>query len=289
VLDDNFQPVRIEIAFRPRDSKFEVTDAAVRRDPEFVENITDILTKPNAYSIVFDFLSELETRKTISLSDRNAIAHNLGRLFELRKYPLTALEILPSADEEAVADIFVRTNSAGVKLNQADFILTLLSVFWEDGRKTLETFSQAARTPATSGAPSPFNHLIRPEPSQLLRVAIAVGFHRGRLRSVYQVLRGKDPDTDRFSPALRDQQFARLRQAQEKVLDLNNWHDFLSLIRNIGFRSTEMISSKNALLYAYAFYVLGRAKFGVQLNALQRLIGMWFFAAALCANMTETP
>ena len=34
---------------------------------------------------------------------------------------------------EEVADIFVRVNSEGVKLNQADFILTLLSVFLGQG------------------------------------------------------------------------------------------------------------------------------------------------------------
>jgi hypothetical protein len=33
-----------------------------------------------------------------------------------------------------VADIFVRINSEGVKLNQSDFILTLMSVFWDDAR-----------------------------------------------------------------------------------------------------------------------------------------------------------
>jgi uncharacterized protein with ParB-like and HNH nuclease domain len=43
------------------------------------------------------------------------------------------LEIAPTVDEEQVADIFVRINSEGVKLNQADFILTLLSVFLGSG------------------------------------------------------------------------------------------------------------------------------------------------------------
>jgi hypothetical protein len=286
VLDDTFQKARLEIAFRPRDSKFEVTDAAIKKDPEFVENITDILTKPAAFTVVADFLKELETKKTITEEDRKAIAYNLGRLFELKAYPLSALQIDSSADEEAVADIFVRTNSAGTKLNQADFILTLLSVFWEDGRKALERFSQASRLPPSGGGSSPFNYLIRPEPSQLLRVAIAVGFNRGRLRSVYQILRGKDPESDTFSPALRDKQYARLREAQEKVLDLNYWHDFLSVIQSAGFRSEEMISSENALLYSYAFYIIGRTKFSVALKTLQRLIARWFFATALTGRYT---
>ncbi len=112
-------------------------------------------------------------------------------MFDLRKYPFTALEVASSVDEEQVADIFVRINSEGVKLNQADFTLTLLSVFWDSGRAALEEFCRASRVPA--GVASPFNYHLQPEPDQLLRTAVAVGFGRGRLKSVYQILRGKDP------------------------------------------------------------------------------------------------
>ena len=44
-----------------------------------------------------------------------------------------------------MADIFVRINSEGVRLNQADFILTLMSVFWDEGRMALETFCRQSR------------------------------------------------------------------------------------------------------------------------------------------------
>jgi hypothetical protein len=102
-----------------------------------------------------------------------------------------------------------------VQLNQADFILTLLSVFWDEGRAALERFCRAARqVPASGAAPSPFNHFLKPDPDQLLRVSIAVGFGRGRLHSVYQVLRGKDVETGVFSPAHRAKQFAVLQDAQ---------------------------------------------------------------------------
>jgi hypothetical protein len=35
-----------------------------------------------------------------------------------------------------------------------------------------------------------------------------------------------------------------------------------------GYRSSEMISSQNALLYAYAFYLLGRQHFAVSEHQL---------------------
>lgn len=36
VFDDDYKERQIEIAFRPRDGKFEVADAATRRDPEWI-------------------------------------------------------------------------------------------------------------------------------------------------------------------------------------------------------------------------------------------------------------
>ena len=48
-------------------------------------------------------------------------------------------------DEEHVADVFVRINSEGVRLSQADFVLTLMSVWWEEGRKQLEAFARDAK------------------------------------------------------------------------------------------------------------------------------------------------
>ncbi|WP_374393445.1 DUF262 domain-containing protein [Tabrizicola sp.] len=291
VLDANFKERQIEIAFRPRDGKFEVTDAAIRRDVEWIPNISDLWSsRKSSYTLVKDFLGLLKSKVDLPDADEEVIAHNLDRLFDLRKYPFTALEIASSVDEEQVADIFVRINSKGVPLNQADFILTLLSVFWEEGRRDLETFCHSARTSAKiDGKASSFNHLIDPDPDQLLRVSIAYGFGRGRLKSVYQILRGKDAETGEFSDEKREAQFQVLKDAQAEVLNLTNWHQFLSAIVGAGFRSAEMISSNNALLYAYAFYLLGRKRYGVPEHVLQKLIGRWFFATSLTGRYTSSP
>lgn len=291
VLDEDYQERQIEVAFRPRDGKFEVADAAIRRDPEWITNISELwASRSSSRKLVNDFIAKLAEKAPLSADDEELIAHNLDRLFDLQKYPFTALEIAASVDEEQVADIFVRINSEGVRLNQADFILTLMSVFWDEGRLALETFCRLSRQAPSPGAPpSPFNHFIQPDPDQLLRVAVAFGFQRGRLKSVYQVLRGKDMETGEFSADRREMQFAALRAAQEEVLNLTLWHQFLSCLIGAGFRSGEMISSQTAILYAYAFYLVGRRRFGIPEHQLQRLIGRWFFAASLIGRYTSSP
>ena len=292
VFDADYRERTIEVAFNPRLGKFDVTDAAIRRDPEWISNISELWASGrSSRKIINDFIDRLSEKVELGEEDEETIALNLDRVFDLQEYPFTALEISSTVDEEQVADIFVRINSEGVKLNQADFILTLLSVFWDQGRAALETFCRESRKAPPLGVTdaSPFNHMIQPDPDQLLRVAVALGFGRGRLKSVYQILRGKDPDTGTFLPERREEQFAKLEKAQTHVLNLTNWHQFLSALVGAGFRSSEMISSKNALLYAYVFYLMGRVRFHVPENRLQKAIGRWFFASSLTGRYTSSP
>jgi hypothetical protein len=171
-------------------------------------------------------------------------------------------------DEDHVAEIFVRINSKGTPLNQADFILTLMSVFWDEGRKQLENFCRQAKQPI-SGKPSPYNHYLLPNPDQLLRVSVALGFRRAQLEYVYSLLRGKDLQTKQFSAEQREKQFAILIDAQAYVLDLQNWHEFFKVLKRSGYSSSQFISSQMTLLYAYALWLIGKRDFHVDLYRLR--------------------
>lgn len=288
VLDENYQRRQIEIAFHPRTGKFEVADNSIRRDPEWIPDISMLWAEgQSTRRLVNGYIEKLAERGSLSDDEEEQIAENIERLINLKSYPFTALEIAEHVDEEQVAEIFVRINSEGKKLNQADFILTLLSVFWHDGRVTLEQFCADSRLPAQTK--SSFNHFIEPDPDQLLRVSVAMAFRRARLKSVYQVLRGKDPETGDYSVSVRDTQFSRLREAQAHVLNLTNWHQYLSALVGAGFRSRQMISSELALMYGYVFYLIGRVDLGVPEAQLQRLIGRWFFFITLKGRYSSSP
>jgi len=163
-----------------------------------------------------------------------------------------------------------------------------MSVFWDEGRAELETFCRDAREPS-AGAPSPFNHFIKPDPDQLLRVSVGHGFKRGRLKYVYSILRGKDLETGEFSDDRRDQQFEVLKKSQAKTLNIQHWHDFFSAVREAGFRGGKMITSNNNLLFAYMLYLIGRTEFDVEKHDLRRVIARWFFMSALTGRYTGSP
>ena len=291
VIRENYESESIEIAFRPVDGRFEVCDAAIRRDPEYLPNISELFSATaSQYQIIGDYLKGLEDYRSknnqeFTAEERKACEVALQRLFNLSSFPFTTLQLSAGIDEEQVAEVFVRINSEGKKLNQADFILTLMSVFWEEGRKELEDFCRNARHPSKSG-PSPYNHFVEPSPDQLLRVAVGVAFRRARLKSAYSVLRGKDMETDVFSEELRDQQFAKLKEAQAHVLNLTHWHDFLGIIRQSGFTGSNLISSQTTIYYSYILYLIARIDLKVVPNTLGQVIGRWYFMASVTSRYT---
>ena len=96
VVDKEYREKRINIAFRPRDGRFEVTDAAMRRDPEFIPDISELWTSgKSSYAHVKAFLSNLRDKKELSDEEEEVISHNLDRLFDLQKFPFTGLEVSP--------------------------------------------------------------------------------------------------------------------------------------------------------------------------------------------------
>lgn len=291
VIRENYEAEKIEIAFRPLDGSFEVTDAAIRRSPEWLPSISELFSKDaSQYAVIGGYIENLKkTReqedKELSPEETKQCEVALQRLFSLTSFPFTALQLSANIDEEQVAEVFVRINSKGKSLNQADFILTLMSVFWEEGRKELEEFCRAARKPSKEGA-SPYNHFVEPSPDQLLRVAVGFGFRRARLKYGYALLRGKDLETGEFSPERRESQFARLKDAQTQVLNLTHWHDFLSILKQSGFTGANLISSQTTIYYTYILYLIGRIDLKVIPHTLAQVIGRWYFMASVTSRYT---
>jgi hypothetical protein len=290
IIRENYRKERIYIAFRPRDQKFEVADASIKRDPEWIPDISNLWAgSVPRHRYVKDFLATLKEKQEFDDAEEDRLFESIDQLYDLQAYPFTALELSRTVNEQDVADVFVRINSQGTLLNQSDFILTLMSVFWDEGRIQLEAFSREAREPAPLSESSAYNTLFQPDPDHMLRVAIGLGFRRARLHFVYNILRGKDLETGKFSDERRNDQFQVLKVAQSTVLDLQNWHDFFKAILSAGYRRLDMISSKVALVYAYTFYLIGKKDFGVKEFELRSVIARWFYMSALTARYSSSP
>ncbi len=283
----DFTTGRINLAFRPRDGRFDVTDAAIEKDPDYLADVTRLWTGED-WEVIDEFLDRLRRGKPEALEDggERVIRGALGRLVALADYPFQAVQIGHEVDEERVAEIFLRVNSGGTPLTQADFILTLLSVFRESDRRRLEQFARTARIVPSDGKASAYNHLVTPAADQLLRVAVLVGFHRGRLQSVLALLRGASLEGDATLNEIdREGQLDTLTEAIDATLDLTSWHEYLKALMAGGFRRSTEISSVNNVVLVYALYLVGR-RYGLSHSELRTTIARYFFMSALTGRYT---
>jgi len=289
VLRSNFKKERIQIAFNPLSERFDVADAAIKKDRAYIPDISVLWGaefRPGAYRKTF--IAELLEIRELSESDQEKIEAAIDHLRNLLNYSFVALTLPSSVDEETIAEVFVRINGKGKSLNQADFIMTLMSVFWEDGRKELEEFSLKASMPS-DGQSSPFNHFIKPSPDQMLRATVGLALKRARLENVYGALRGRDAGTGQDSSEKREYQFALMRDAQKTVLSVGNWHHFLNALKLAGYRGQKMISSEAAIIFSYVLYLMGIRDYSVHRTDMRQVIAEFFFMAAMTGRFTNSP
>ena len=289
VLRANFKKEKIEIAFNPLSQRFDVADAAIRKDRSYITNISK-LWEPGFDTVDFReaFVEQLSQSRELSKDDSRTIEKSINKLRNLTSYSFTALTLNASVDEQTIAEVFVRINGKGKALNQADFIMTLMSVFWEQGRVELEDFALKAAMPS-DGQSSPFNHFIKPSPDQMLRATVGLALKRARLENVYSALRGRDASTGLDNAEKREGQFSLMREAQKAVLNLANWHHYLDALKLAGYRGQKMISSEAAIIYCYVLYQIGIRDYGIDRTTVRQLIAEFFFMAAMTGRYTNSP
>ncbi|TJW03158.1 MAG: DUF262 domain-containing protein [Mesorhizobium sp.] len=271
---------KITIAFRPRDGRFEVADAAIRNDPEFLPDVTDLWNgqrpKPQ---IRRDLVNALRARgRAVNEQYEDAVERNLDRAHSIADYRFPTVDIRRTAasgeaTEEDVADIFVRINNQGARLGQADFVLTLLSVYHGELRDKLEERARKMSLGAVVGL----------DTQQLLRAVCGVAFGRARMSAVYRFIRGVDPVTGEADPESRIARLRELDDAANECIEPTPWRDYQLRVKHAGFVSPSLIASKNAIVNAYAFYIRGR-KAAVPKPKLDAVVSRWVFGSLLTAR-----
>ncbi len=286
VINSRYDEKEIIISYNLLENKFEVDYQTTKNDPEWVYNISDIFTTNNIHKFMNNFLKKLADARVrngemLTEDEEDTITDNIISVSNLKQHTLPVFDIKAHAEEEDVSEIFVCVNSGGVKLKQNDFILTLLFLYWDEGRKQIEQFSQESRQPK-KGAVTSYNQITDVSAQDLIRVVMAYGFDRARLKYGYKLLRGADFDKKgAIDESLRDERFDTLKKKFPDVIDVHSWHEFLKAIMNAGYLSGEMILSENAIYYTYAMYLIAKHRFHASHNQNLHLTSLWFFYASL--------
>jgi len=272
-----------------KDAEYSFCIARLNQIKDPSDDITQLIASLRERKVMY--LPENQKELFISLFEKpieineDEISSRINKLHSLTSYPYQALEVSSDVDEEIVAEIFTRINSKGVSLNQADFILTLISVFWEDGRRKINDFCKDAKVvPDMSVKDSPFNYIMQPDAQDIVRIIIGLGFKRARMKDAYAILKGRDPDTNKYSTLLREKQFDVFKDTLSYVIDTKNWHSLIKIIQGLGYKSSGLIASGNSIINSYIFYLIGKLDHDIDYKELDRLIARWFFMSALTSR-----
>ena len=291
VINSKFDEKAIIISYNPLQDKFEVGYQATKKDPEWIYNISEVYTTTSSFKFINGFIKRLaEYRENkgdaLTEAEQDTISENINAIVNLKNHTLPVFDIKANAEEEDVSEIFVRVNSGGVSLKQNDFILTLLSLYWDEGRKEIEEFSKESTFPI-KGKTTSYNQITTVAAQDLIRVVMAYAFDRARLKYGYKLLRGSDFDKrGAVDEELRIQRFDTLKDKLPDVLDIHSWHEFLKAIMNAGYLSGDLILSGNAIFYSYAFYLIAKHRFHASYNENLHLTSLWFYYASLVSLYT---
>ena len=307
VLTKDYETIRIRIAFHPLLEKFEVANPAIRKDVAWIEDVAAVFA-PEADLIE---LTESYAAKNPE-ADRKQVGKVLQRLVKIINNHVGLIELAEDLDIETVTEIFIRVNSAGAELSQADFAMSKIAANETYGgnilRKAIDYFCHLAVSPDFLGriekgdkafAASDFFSQMRwlkdvtddiydPTYTDMLRVAFTAEFGRGKLADLVALLSGRNFETRQYEDAIAEESFAKLKQGILQFIKNTHFERFTMIIRSAGFVTSDLIGGQNALNFAYILYLRGRAE-NVSAADLERLVRRWYVMSILRGRYSGSP
>ena len=308
VLTRDYETTHIRIAFNPMgDGKFEVSNPAIQKDAAWIPDIAEVF-KPGAsiYGIVDGYAAANPGASKDDLFRRierlRAIVHNHVGIIELAE----------DLDIETVTEIFIRVNSAGASLSQADFAMSKIAANESYGgntlRKAIDYFCHMAVQPDFHGtvtkndpafAGSDYFQKMRwlkdvqddiydPSYTDMLRVAFTTEFGRGKLQDLVALLSGRNFETKQYEASIAEDSFARLRQGVLRFINETSFNQLVMILKSAGFVSSELIGGQNAVNFAYILYLRGKSA-GMNPAAIERMVRRWYVMSVLTGRYAGNP
>lgn len=307
VLTKEYQAVRMQIAFHPVEERFEVFNVAISKDPAWIPDVAAVFA-PDAS--LFELTEDYAKRNPTT--DVPKVSRIFDRLRQITNNPVGVIELAEDLDIETVTEIFIRVNSAGVTLSQADFVMSKIAANETYGgstlRKAIDYFCHLAVAPdffsrIQKGDPtfakSEFfsklswlkdvnDDLYDPSYTDMLRVAFTSEFGRGRLQDLVALLSGRNFETRQYEDVIAESSFGLLKKGVLNFINKTHYDRLMMTLRSAGFITSAVMGGQNATNFAYILYLRGRAV-GTPAAELERLVRRWFVMSLLSGRYSGNP
>jgi len=306
VINSDFQKKRIKIAFNPLakgdEEKFKVQDNAILKDRKYITDISEIFSKNFKRG---GFVSQYCASNPEMDSDE--LHEILDSVLAIKNCQIGVITLDKDLTIDEVTEIFIRINSQGAKLNQADFAMSKIAANMKYGggelRKAIDYFSHLAVEPGWYSEmakdedfmKSQFAQKIKwlkddkediydPGYGDILRVSFMYKFGRGKMKDLVSLLGGRDFEFRDYKEEIAEQSFRDLTSAVLDFMSEYSFSSFIVAIKSAGFVSSRLINSQMTMDFAYTLYLILNENKEVDKTQIKRYVSKWYVLATLTSR-----
>ncbi len=304
MINKDYEPVRIRIAFHPIKKQFEVAKPAM--DASWIHDISSVFDPDTS---LFDLVTAYCERNPKTTKDE--VFRSILLLKGIINNQIGLIDLNPDLDMDTVTEIFIRVNSEGVPLSQADFAMSKIAVNEKYGgntlRKAIDYFCHLAVAPefiSTLKNDRDFvnseffpqiawlrnenDDIYDPSYTDMLRVAFTSEFRRGRLEDLVALLSGRNFETRLYEEVIVEDSFSLLKKGIKRFMNEWDFKHFITIIRSAGFVNASMIRSQNALNFAYILYLALR-DLEMSYGEIEHYVRRWLVMSILTGRYSGSP
>lgn len=307
VLDNHYKKKKISIAFHPISEKFEVSNPAIKKDSQWIPNIATIFSAHfDSFSFVTDYCSKNNR------TDMSAINKVINNLLAIKNINFGVIELSSHLDIERVTEIFIRINSKGVVLSQADFAMSKISSNENFGgntiRKIIDYFCHFIQVPAdydkiaendkdffaTPNADAikwivhEKEDIYEPSYDDVLRVAFTYKFTRGKLADLVSLLSGRDFLTRENKIEIEEESYNTLREGVLAFVNKTNFQRYIMIMQSAGIIDKSLIRSRSAVNFGYILYLALKEKHYPS-ELIEKVVRRWLVLSMLTGRYSGSP
>lgn len=312
ILTEDYEEKTIRIAFNPLakddEDSFAVTTPAHENSSFWIPDISAVF-KPDFDS--YEFVDTYaEKNPGVSKKDVN---QKITQLLNIKSCQIGAILLVPQLDISEVTEIFVRINSQGKRLNEADFAMSKIAADEKYGgntlRKAIDYFCHLAVEPGFYGQlangdkefmqtdyaaklrwlKDDHEDIYDPDYNDMLRVSFMHMFGRGKLGDLVSLLSGRNFIGRTFEEGIAEDSFTKLTAGVKNFMNQYNFEQFVLAIKSAGFISSKLLNSQMTLDFAYTLFLLLQQSSEIPKIEIKRYIQRWFVLSTLTSRYISSP
>ncbi len=305
VLDSQYKKKNIRISFNPRTEEFATKTPATEKSDEWITDIAEFM-QPGKINI-WEFVNNYSSKFDI---DANEVNKRINRLLSINNMSIGCIDLGSSLDINEVTEIFVRINSKGQSLSQADFAMSKISVnekyHGNDIRKVIDYFCHLSQTPQDyeniknsdidftnksfftkiSWVKDNTQTIYKPDYTDVLKVAFTYKFKRGKLEDLVSLLSGRDFETREYKDEIIEKSFNTLESGVLEFINQTNFERYIMILQSAGIIDDSLVRSQNVLNFGYILYLLLRER---KIQNIQKLVSRWVIMSILTQRYSSSP